>query len=92
MDTVTALATAPAVLALVTLAKDLGVPSKVAPALAVVLGIGLSVADYSFGGTGVYAAVTSGLTLGLGAAGLYDAAKIVKPEIPAPEVPERPAA
>ena len=42
MDAVTALATAPAVLALVTLAKDLGVPSKVAPALAVVLGIGLS--------------------------------------------------
>lgn len=90
MDTVTALATAPAVLALVTLAKDLGVSPKVAPALAVVLGIGLSVADYSFGGTGVYSAITSGLTLGLGAAGLYDVAKIAKPEAPAPGVAERP--
>ena len=90
MDTVTALATAPAVLALVTLAKDLGLPTRYAALTAVVLGIGLSTADYALGGTGIYADVTSGLTLGLGAAGLYDAAKIVKPETPAPaEVVER---
>ena len=72
----TTLATAPAVLALVTLAKDLGLPAPLAAPLAVVLGMVLAAADHALAGTGVYAAVADGLLLGLGAAGLYDAARL----------------
>ena len=42
MEPVTAIATVPAVLALVTLAKDLGMPSRLAPVLALVLGVVLT--------------------------------------------------
>ena len=76
---VTALATAPAVLALVNLAKQMGLPSKAAAPLAVVLGVLLAVADHLLAGSGVYDAAASGLILGLAAAGLYDAARIVAP-------------
>ena len=86
-STVTTLATAPAVLALVTLAKDLGLPTTAAALAAVVLGVGLSVADHALAGSGAYSAAASGLILGLGAAGLYDTARIIapdkKPELPA---------
>lgn len=85
--TVTTLATAPAVLALVTLAKDLGLPARYAALTAVVLGVGLSVADHALAGSGAYSAAASGLILGLGAAGIYDTARIIapdkKPELPA---------
>ena len=88
MDTtVTALATAPAVLALVTLAKDLGLPTRLAALTAVVLGVGLSVADHALAGSGAYSAVATGLLLGLGAAGLYDTARI---SAPAAETPSEP--
>lgn len=72
----TTLATAPAVLALVTLAKDLGLAAPLAAPLAVVLGVALAVVDHCFAGSGVYGAVADGLLLGLGAAGLYDAARL----------------
>ena len=72
----TTLATAPAVLALVTLAKDLGLPTRLAAPLAVVLGVILASADHALAGSGAYAAVADGLLLGLGAAGLYDAARL----------------
>ena len=72
----TTLATAPAVLALVTLAKDLGLPTRLAAPLAVVLGVILAAADYALAGSGAYAAAADGLLLGLGAAGLYDAARL----------------
>lgn len=72
----TTLATAPAVLALVTLAKDQGMPKRLAAPLAVVLGVILASADHALGGTGAYAALADGLLLGLGAAGLYDAARL----------------
>ena len=42
MEPVTAIPTVPAVLALVTLAKDLGMPSRLAPVLALVLGVVLT--------------------------------------------------
>ena len=71
----TTLATAPAVLALVTLARDLGLPKRLAAPLAVVLGVVLAVGDHALGSSGLYAAVADGLLLGLGAAGLYDAAR-----------------
>lgn len=70
------LATAPAVLALVTLAKDLGLPARLAAPAAVVLGVVLAVGDHALGSSGTYAAVADGLLLGLVAAGLYDAARL----------------
>ena len=70
------LATAPAVLALVTLAKDAGLPKRGAAPLAVLLGVALAVADHALGSSGAYAAVADGLLLGLGAAGVYDAARL----------------
>lgn len=73
----TALATAPAVLALVQLAKDAGLPTRLAAPLAVLLGIALAIADYALAGTGVYDAAASGLLLGLAAAGLYDASRLI---------------
>ena len=85
--TVTTLATAPAVLALVTLAKDLGLPTKYAALTAVVLGVGLSVADHALAGSGAYSAAASGLILGLGAAGLYDTARIIAPAAETPSEP-----
>ncbi len=71
-----ALATTPAVLALVGLAKDLGLPARLAAPAAVVLGVVLAVGDHALGSSGLYAAVADGLLLGLGAAGLYDAARL----------------
>lgn len=79
----TTLATAPAVLALVTLAKDLGLPTRLAAPLAVALGVILAAADHALAGTGAYAAVADGLLLGLGAAGLYDAARLAGGHEPA---------
>lgn len=72
----TTLATAPAVLALVTFARDLGLPKRLAAPLAVVLGVVLAAADHALGSSGTYAAIADGLLLGLGAAGLYDAARL----------------
>lgn len=79
----TTLATAPAVLALVTLAKDLGLPTKLSAPLAVLLGVILAVADHALAGSGIYAAAAGGLLLGLGAAGLYDAARLAGGHEPA---------
>ena len=72
MNIVVVAATVPAILALVNFAKGLGLSSKLAMLLAVILGGGLSYADYAFGTTGVYNAIVQGILLGLGAAGLYD--------------------
>lgn len=72
LDTVTLIATVPAILALVNLAKRFGVKGQWATLLAVVLGVVLNVADYAWHDAGWYGAATTGLILGLGAAGLYD--------------------
>lgn len=79
MDTITTIATVPAVIALVTLIKDLGLPSKLAPLAAVVLGVALSVlAALSLGTvTNWYETISLGVILGLSAAGLYDGARAV---------------
>ena len=79
MNTVSALATVPAIIALVTIAKDAGLRTSWASLLAVALGLALSVADYLFAGSGVWQAASSGVLLGLGAAGVYDAASLVSP-------------
>lgn len=75
------IASIPAILALVNLAKNFGVTGKWSSLLAVVLGIALQVADATMGtepvaltAQGLYPAVGAGLILGLSAAGLYDVA------------------
>ena len=59
------LATAPAVMALVGLAGDAGLPKRLAAPLAVVLGVALALVDHCFAGSGVYGAVADGLLLRL---------------------------
>lgn len=78
MNTVTLLATIPAILALVNLAKKLHLKSDLALVLAVVLGVALNVADYYLSGNGAYQAAAQGLILGLSAAGLYDVSRGTK--------------
>lgn len=75
MEAITALASVPAILALVNLVKDLGLPSKLAPLAAVTVGVALLVANHYLGDNAAYQAATTGLILGLGAAGLYDITK-----------------
>lgn len=82
MEPVTAIATVPAVLALVTLAKDLGLPSRIAPLLAIVLGVVLTVLQAAAMNGGlttadIFTVISSGVILGLSASGLYDGAKLV---------------
>lgn len=82
MDAVLTIATVPAILALVQLAKDLGLNGKGATVLAVVLGVLLNVAVTFLSQEVWFQAVAGGLLLGLSAAGVYDAAKLsaTKPE------------
>lgn len=80
-STLVVLATVPAVLGLVTIAKDLGLPAKYSPLMAIGVGIVLSVFDVvSRGGTFAHdapQAVATGLILGLSASGLYDGARAI---------------
>lgn len=71
METVTMIATVPAVLALTNLGKQFGIQGKWATLTAVLLGILLACAQ-TYLPAGVLTTLTTGLTLGLGAAGLYD--------------------
>lgn len=72
LDTVTLIATVPAIVALVNLAKKFGIRNEWSMLLALILGAGLSLSDYFFSAAGWYSSLTSGILLGLGAAGLYD--------------------
>ena len=85
MDTALTLASVPAILALVQLAKSLGLSGKWSTLVAVLLGVVLNVATYALGDFGWYQAGASGLILGLSAAGLYDAARIASPSTEASE-------
>ena len=73
------LATIPAILGLVNLAKQWGVQGRWSALLAVLLGVAVALAEYVTAAQviitaqGVYSAVATGLILGLSAAGLYDA-------------------
>lgn len=73
-EIVTLAATAPAIVALTNLAREMGLPAKAGMLLAVLLGVGLAVADYALTGSGWYEQAVSGLMLGLAAAGLHDLA------------------
>ena len=72
IETVTLVATVPAIVALVNFGKRLGLPVRAALALAVLLGVGLSLAQWAWAGYDWYDAAANGLLLGLAAAGLYD--------------------
>lgn len=75
MEIITTLATIPAILALVNLAKHFGVVGRWSTLLAVALGVLLALADWAAigpPGGSWYTAAASGLILGLSASGLYD--------------------
>ena len=73
------LATIPAILGLVNLAKQFGIAGRWSALLAVLIGVLIAVAEYLTSAdelataAGIYGAVATGLILGLSAAGLYDA-------------------
>lgn len=81
MEAITTLATIPAVLALVELAKRFGVEGRWNMLLAVLLGVFIQVGEYAvyavdgYSAVGWYQALATGLVLGLSASGLYDAAQ-----------------
>ena len=72
MDAVMTLASVPAILALVNFGKQIGLNGRVSLVAAVLLGVGINVANYYLGDFGGYQAAVEGLILGLAAAGLYD--------------------
>ena len=74
VDPVTTVVTVPAIVALTNLTKGLGVGGKWSALVAVLLGVGLAVASHALAGTGWFDAASTGLLLGLAAAGLYDLA------------------
>lgn len=69
------LASVPAILALVNLAKLFGIKGRWATLLAVLLAVGLNITAFYSNTTPLYEAIASGLILGLSAAGLYDVTK-----------------
>ena len=75
------LATIPAIVALVTLAKDLGLPSRLGPLVALVFGVALSLLEALTLNSGQlsawYEPVAQGVILGLSASGLYDGARVI---------------
>lgn len=83
---VTAIATPAAVVAIITVAKDLGLPAKVSPLLAVTAGILLNLLDSAVSGVltqhTILAGISQGLILGLTACGVYDIAKTVTDKRP----------
>lgn len=82
MEPMITIATVPAVLALVTLVKDLGMPSRLAPVLALALGVVLTLLHTLSMGDSItthtiWGLITSGLILGLSASGVYDGTKLI---------------
>lgn len=71
----TVLLSVPAIVALTTLAKRLGVRGQWSMLVAVVLGGCLAAAQHYLGGDPGFQAIAQGVLLGLSAAGLFDAAK-----------------
>ena len=71
-DAGTTLATVPAIIALVNVAKRFNMPNNIAILLAIFLGVLINLMGYWFSDAGWWTATSSGILLGLGAAGLYD--------------------
>lgn len=72
MNELMTVATVPAIVAMVNLAKRLGLPGRAALVLAVALGVGLNLAAWAWADLPAFTAASDGLLLGLAAAGLYD--------------------
>ena len=66
------LLTVPAIVALTNLAKRTGLPSRLAPLVAVLAGVAVACGDAYSTGSGYLDAVARGIVLGLTASGLYD--------------------
>ena len=90
MDTITAIATVPAVIALATIAKDMGFPVKLVPLLSIAFGVALQALQaMTLGGVdNWYEILAMGLILGLSASGLYDGAKAVGAKVNTPKSPK----
>jgi len=87
MELITTLATIPAVIALVTLFKDLGLTAKYSPLVAVLLGVALTLFDGVAYATmidmqSIFQLISTGVLLGLSAAGLYDGARAIGSKTP----------
>jgi hypothetical protein len=95
----------PAVIGLVQVAKDVGMPARLAPALAVALGILAGLAEYSSSHYAWIQPTVIGIALGLSAVGLYSTStssltafinsllgKDKKPAPPAPATTTEPGA
>lgn len=87
MNTIALLATPAAILAIVNLARRIGMPTSWALLLAVLLGVVFGVSDFLFSASEAYVAAANGLLLGLGAAGVYDIAKVIAPSTPITATP-----
>ena len=72
VDFVTAIASVPAILAVVNLLKKFGLAGPWAALAAVVVGIGLNLAVWAWADYSWFSAASTGLIFGLAAAGLYD--------------------
>lgn len=83
MDAITTIATVPAVIALATIAKDIGFPTRLVPLLSIGFGVALQTLQaLTLGGVdNWYEVLSLGLILGLSASGLYDGAKAVGQKI-----------
>ncbi len=79
MDTtlIYGIAAVPAIVGMVQVFKDMGVPSNFAPALAVVFGIIAGLAELYGNHLAWIPAAVTGIALGLSAVGLYSGAKTV---------------
>jgi hypothetical protein len=75
MDPINTLLSVPAILAVVQFLKSFKVVGRWSLLAALLVAVGLNVADYLWATQGLYEAIVSGLLLGLAAAGLYDAAR-----------------
>ena len=64
------------IIGLVRVAREIGLPSKLAPALSVLLGIIFGVSAALYASSAVYLGVIGGIAAGLIASGMYDAGKV----------------
>lgn len=67
----------PAVIGLVTMLKDLGMPTKLGAPASVLLAVVGGVAFYLYGEHDLFTIVLTCILLGLGASGLYDLSKLI---------------
>ena len=85
MDAVQTLMTPLAILAMVTILRDLGLPARLAPLVAIVLGVALSIAAVLFADSPIFGAIASGILLALTASGVYDGARLISGNAGKPE-------